>query len=119
VPNKPARRDIDVPESLPNEDRRLAGAPPRETNRAARATRLHMPAIEFEDMPPPALPPKRPLGDPPCERLAFLIDRILLRHSGHWPALTDGRGVGKRPSFASQSTAGAAPVLSCLREYRF
>jgi hypothetical protein len=58
-------RDLDVPEGLPDEDKRLAGAPPRQDEPRSpgdpTAFTQHMPAIEFEDMPPPALPPKRPL----------------------------------------------------------
>jgi hypothetical protein len=58
-------RDLDVPEGPPDEDRRLAGAPPRQNEPGSpgdpTAFIQHMPAIEFEDMPPPALPPKRPL----------------------------------------------------------
>jgi len=58
-------RDLDVPEVPPDEDRRLAGAPPRQDEPGSpgdpTAFIHHMPAIEFEDMPPPALPPKRPL----------------------------------------------------------
>jgi hypothetical protein len=57
-------RDLDLPEGEP-EDRRLAGAPPREGEPGSTgdpaAFIQHMPSIEFEDMPPPALPPKRPL----------------------------------------------------------
>ena len=58
-------RDLDLPESAPDDDRRLAGAPPRQNEPGSpgdpAAFIQHMPAIEFEDMPPPALPPKRPL----------------------------------------------------------
>jgi hypothetical protein len=58
-------RDLDVPEGLPGEDRRLAGAPLRQNEPGSTgdptAFIQPMPAIEFEDMPPPALPPKRPL----------------------------------------------------------
>src|SRR5215470_102918 len=58
-------RDLDLPESEPDEDRRLAGSPPREGEPASTgdpaAFIQHMPSIEFEDMPPPALPPKQPL----------------------------------------------------------
>ena len=57
-------RDLDLPESEPDADRRLAGAPPREGEPASTgdptAFIQHMPSIEFEDMPPPALPPKQP-----------------------------------------------------------
>ena len=58
-------RDLDLPESEPDEDRRLPGAPPREGEPASTgdpaAFIQHLPSIEFEDMPPPALPPKQPL----------------------------------------------------------
>jgi len=58
-------RDLEVPEGEPDEDRRLAGAPPRQGEPGSTgdpaAFIQHMPAIEFEDMPPPALPPKQPL----------------------------------------------------------
>jgi hypothetical protein len=58
-------RDLDVPTSEPDEDRRLAGAPPRRDEPGSTgdpaAFIQHMPSIEFDDMPPPALPPKRPL----------------------------------------------------------
>src|SRR5262249_44555500 len=58
-------RDPQVPGGPPDEDRPLAGAPPRrdEPGRTGDPTAFiqHMPSIEFEDMPPPALPPKRPL----------------------------------------------------------
>ena len=58
-------RDFEVSESEPDEDRRLAGAPPREGEPASTgdptAFIQHMPSIEFDDMPPPALPPKQPL----------------------------------------------------------
>ena len=58
-------RDLDVPEGPPDEDRRLTGTPPRQDEPGSTgdptAFIQHMPAIEFEDMPPPALPPKRPL----------------------------------------------------------
>ena len=58
-------RDVDVPESPPDQDRRLAGTPPRDnepgTSGDPTAFIQHMPAIEFQDMPPPALPPKGPL----------------------------------------------------------
>jgi hypothetical protein len=58
-------RDLDVPKGLPDEGRRLAGAPPRQNEPGStgdpNAFIQQMPAIEFEDMPPPALPPKRPL----------------------------------------------------------
>jgi hypothetical protein len=58
-------RDLEFPESLPDQDRRLAGTPPRENDPGTpgdpTAFIQHMPSIEFEDMPPPALPPKGPL----------------------------------------------------------
>jgi hypothetical protein len=58
-------RDIDVPEGEPDADRRLAGAPPRQNEPGSpgdpAAFIQHMPSIEFEDMPPPPLPPKQPL----------------------------------------------------------
>ena len=58
-------RDLDIRESSPDEDRRLAGAPPRQDEPGSpgdpTAFIHHMPTIEFQDMPPPALPPKRPL----------------------------------------------------------
>jgi hypothetical protein len=58
-------RDIEFPEGEPDEDRRLAGAPPRQGEPGSTgdpaAFIQHMPAIEFEDMPPAALPPKQPL----------------------------------------------------------
>ena len=58
-------RDFEVSESEPDEDRRLAGAPPREGEPASTgdptAFIQHMPSIEFDDMPPLALPPKQPL----------------------------------------------------------
>jgi hypothetical protein len=58
-------RDLEVAEGPPDEDRRLAGAPPRQNEPGSpgdpTAFVQHMPVIEFEDMPPPALPPKRPL----------------------------------------------------------
>jgi hypothetical protein len=58
-------RDLDLPESAPDEDRRLAGAPPRQNEPGSpgdpTAFIQHMPAIEFQDMPPPELPSKRPL----------------------------------------------------------
>ena len=58
-------RDLDVPESEPDADRRLAGAPPRQNEPGSpgdpTAFIQHMPSIEFEDMPPPPLPPKTPL----------------------------------------------------------
>jgi hypothetical protein len=58
-------RDLDVPAVPPDQDRRLAGAPPRQNEPGSAgdpaAFIQHMPAIEFEDMPPPALPAKAPL----------------------------------------------------------
>ena len=57
-------RDLDVPEAKPDEDRRLAGAPPRRDEPGSpgdpTAFIQHMPSIQFEDMPPPPLPPKQP-----------------------------------------------------------
>jgi hypothetical protein len=57
-------RDL-VPEDPPDEDRHLVGTPPRRDEPRSpgdpTAFIQHLPAIEFEDMPPPALPPKRPL----------------------------------------------------------
>lgn len=58
-------RDLEMPEGEPDVDRRLAGAPPRQGEPGSTgdpaAFIQHMPSIEFEDMPPPALPPKQPL----------------------------------------------------------
>jgi hypothetical protein len=58
-------RDLDVPEGEPDADRRLAGTPPRQDEPGSpgdpAAFIQHMPSIEFEDMPPPPLPPKQPL----------------------------------------------------------
>jgi hypothetical protein len=58
-------RDLDVPEGEPDTDRRLAGTPPRQDEPGSpgdpAAFIQHMPSIEFEDMPPPPLPPKQPL----------------------------------------------------------
>jgi len=58
-------REVDVPQGPPDEDQRLAGAPQRKDEPGSpgdpTAFIQHMPAIEFQDMPPPALPPKRPL----------------------------------------------------------
>ena len=58
-------RERDVPEGQPDEDRRLAGAPPRRDEPGSRgdptAFVQHIPSIDFEDMPPPVLPPKQPL----------------------------------------------------------
>jgi len=60
-----AAHDVDVPEGPSDEERRLAGAPARQDEPRSSgdptAFIQHKPAIEFEDMPPPALPPKRPL----------------------------------------------------------
>jgi hypothetical protein len=58
-------RDLETPQGEPDEDRRLAGAPPRQGEPVSTgdptAFIQHQPSIEFEDMPPPALPPKQPL----------------------------------------------------------
>jgi hypothetical protein len=58
-------RDLAVPESEPDADRRLAGVPPRQGEPDSpgdpAALIQHLPAIEFDDLPPPALPPKQPL----------------------------------------------------------
>ena len=58
-------RDLETPEGEPDADRRLAGAPPRQGEPVSTgdptAFIQHQPSIEFEDMPPPALPPKQPL----------------------------------------------------------
>jgi hypothetical protein len=58
-------RDLDIPKGPPDKDRRLAGTPPRQDEPGSpgdpTAFIQHGPAIEFEDMPPPILPPKRPL----------------------------------------------------------
>jgi hypothetical protein len=58
-------RDLEMPEREPDEDRRLAGAPRRQDEPGSggdpAAFIQHKPSIEFEDMPPPALPPKQPL----------------------------------------------------------
>ena len=58
-------RDLDIPEGPPDEDQRLVGVPRRQNDPGSpgdpTAFIQHMPAIEFEDMPPPTLPPKRPL----------------------------------------------------------
>jgi hypothetical protein len=58
-------RDLETPEGEADADRRLAGAPPRQDEPVSTgdptAFIQHKPSIEFEDMPPPALPPKRPL----------------------------------------------------------
>ena len=58
-------RDLDVPEAPADQDRRLAGTPPRQdepgTPGDPTAFIQHMPSIEFQDMPPPTLPPKGPL----------------------------------------------------------
>src|SRR5271166_4013122 len=58
-------RDLDTPQDPPDQDRRLAGAPLRQDQPGSpgdpTAFIQHLPAIEFDDMPPPTLPPKRPL----------------------------------------------------------
>jgi hypothetical protein len=59
-------RELGVPEGPPDKDQRLAGTPPRQQNEwdssgDPTAFIQHMPAIQFEDLPPPVLPPKRPL----------------------------------------------------------
>ena len=58
-------RDLDVPEAPADQDRRLAGTPPRQdepgTPGDPTAFIQRMPSIEFQDMPPPTLPPKGPL----------------------------------------------------------
>jgi hypothetical protein len=58
-------RDLVMPEGEPDEDRRLAGAPRQQEQPGSTgdptAFIQHTPSIEFEDMPPPALPPKQPL----------------------------------------------------------
>jgi len=58
-------RDLQEPEGEPDADRRLAGAPPRQEDPGSTgdptAFIQHIPSIVFEDMPPPALPPKQPL----------------------------------------------------------
>jgi hypothetical protein len=58
-------RDLEVPEGEPDEDRRLAGSPRRQDQPGSTgdptAFIQHVPSIEFEDMPPPALPPKNPI----------------------------------------------------------
>jgi hypothetical protein len=58
-------RDLETPEGEADADRRLAGTPPRQDDPVSMgdptAFIQHQPSIEFEDMPPPALPPKRPL----------------------------------------------------------
>jgi hypothetical protein len=58
-------RELDVPEGQPDEDRRLAGAPPGRDEPGSTgdptAFVQHIPSIDFEDMPPPVLPPKQPL----------------------------------------------------------
>jgi hypothetical protein len=57
-------RDLDAPENSPDEDRRLAGAPPRQDQPSSAGDPAafieRMPSIEFEDMPSPKLPPKQP-----------------------------------------------------------
>jgi hypothetical protein len=58
-------RDVDTPQGPPDQDRRLAGAPLRQDQSGSpgdpTAFIQHLPAIEFDDMPLPALPPKPPL----------------------------------------------------------
>jgi hypothetical protein len=58
-------RDLEMPDSEPDPDRGHAGAPRREDEPGSTgdpaAFIQHTPSIEFEDMPPPALPPKQPL----------------------------------------------------------
>jgi hypothetical protein len=58
-------RDLETPEGEPDEDRRLAGAPPRQSEPGRTGDPVafiqHKLFIEFEDMPPPVLPPKQPL----------------------------------------------------------
>jgi hypothetical protein len=58
-------RDLDIRESPPDQDRQLAGTARRQNDEGSpgdpTAFIQHMPAIEFADMPPPALPPKGPL----------------------------------------------------------
>ena len=58
-------REFEVPKGEPDEDRRLAGAPPRRGEPGSpgdpTAFIQHVPSIEFEDLPPPALPLKQPL----------------------------------------------------------
>jgi len=58
-------RELDVPEGSPGEGRRLAGAPMTQEEPGSpgdpTAFIHRMPTIEFQDMPPLALPPKRPL----------------------------------------------------------
>jgi hypothetical protein len=57
-------RDLETPAGEPDEDRRLAGTPRRQDEPGSTgdptAFIQHKPSIEFEDMPPPALPPKQP-----------------------------------------------------------
>jgi hypothetical protein len=57
-------RDLDMPEVPADQDRRLAGTMRQnEEGSPSDPTAFiqHMPSIEFQDMPPPALPPKGPL----------------------------------------------------------
>ena len=58
-------RELDAPEGRPDEDRSLAGAPPRRDEPGSTgdpaAFGQHIPSIDFENMPPPELPSKRPL----------------------------------------------------------
>jgi hypothetical protein len=57
--------DLEAPEGEADADHRLAGAPPRQDDPVSTgdptAFIQHQPSIEFEDMPPLALPPKPPL----------------------------------------------------------
>jgi hypothetical protein len=58
-------RELDAPEGRPDEDRRLAGAPPRRDEPSSTGDPAsfgqHIPSIDFENMPSPELPSKRPL----------------------------------------------------------
>jgi len=59
-------RELDIPEGPPDQDQRLLGTPPRQQNEPGSTGDptgfiQHTPAIQFEDLPPPVLPPKRPL----------------------------------------------------------
>ena len=60
-----AAPDVDTLQGPPDADRRLTGTPLRQDDTGSpgdpTAFIQHMPAIEFQDIPPPALPPKRPL----------------------------------------------------------
>lgn len=57
-------RELGVPEGPADEDRRLAATPPRQDQPGGTgdpaAFIQHTPAIEFDDMPLPPLPPKQP-----------------------------------------------------------